>query len=188
MEELNDAEQITLFSKEKLGKRDFSKLYKIYQRKVYEFILKRVSHPQTAEDLTADVFEKILKNINDFQWQGITVSAWIFRIARNHVIDYYRKNSKRKTDSSIEEIGHLLASHSPTVDSEIQSDEAEIGLYNSIRELKEDDQYLVYYKFFEELSNKQISDITGLSETNIGTRLHRIRKKLKSYLSKRNIS
>ncbi|KXK27415.1 MAG: ECF RNA polymerase sigma factor SigH [candidate division WS6 bacterium OLB20] len=153
-----------------------------------DFILKRVSNQQIAEDLTSDVFEKVLKSINDFQWQGITVSAWIFRIARNHVIDYYRKNSKRKKDTSLDKVVNIVASSAPSAETEMQADEAEAGLYNALRELKQEDQYLVYYKFFEELSNKQISKLTGMSETNIGTRLHRIRKRLGTILEKKQLS
>lgn len=61
---------------------------------------------------------------------------------------------------------------------ELEKDEEDIALFNAIKELDEDEQYLIYYKFFEEMSNSKISEITGLTETNIGTKLHRIRKKL----------
>lgn len=147
-----------------------------------------MSSREVAEDLTSDIFEKILKSINDFQWQGITVSAWIFRIARNHVIDYYRKNSKRKKDRSLDDVANMVASSAPNIEVEIEADEIETELFNSIRELRENDQYLIYYKFFEEMSNKQIAKITGLSETNIGTRLHRIRKKLEKILKRKEMT
>lgn len=163
-------------------------LYELYHDKVFEFVRKRVTNPQVAEDLTGDIFEKILKSINDFQWQGITVSAWIFRIARNHVIDYYRKNNKRKRDTSLDNVVNIIASTAPSAEAEMQANETEAGLFNALRELKQDDQYLVYYKFFEELSNKQISKLTGMTETNIGTRLHRIRKKLGSILDKKQLT
>ena len=68
---------------------------------------------------------------------------------------------------------------------EVEKDEEDVMLFNAIKELDEDDQYLIYYKFFEEMSNFKISKITGLTETNIGTRLHRIRKKLGSLIVKK---
>jgi len=137
-----------------------------------------------AEDLTSGIFEKILNSINDFQWQGITVSAWIFRIARNHVIDYYRKNSKHKGQKSIEDVANYVVEKTHGVDIEIQAHEEEIELYKAMREIKSKDQYLIYYKFYENLSNKEISKLSGLSETNIGTRLHRIRKRLLRIIKK----
>ncbi len=116
--------------------------------------------------------------MNDFQWQGIAISAWVFRIARNHLIDYYRKQNKYKNDKSLDEIINIVESTLPNADFEMQRDEEDILLYNAIKEVDEEDQYLVYYKFFEEMSNSEIADLTGMTETNIGTRLHRIRKKL----------
>jgi len=130
------------------------------------------------------VFEKVLISLADFRWQGITVSAWIFKIARNHIIDYYRKNDKYKGDKSLEEVINFVESKIPSVDIEAEADEEEVGLYNALRELDEEEQYLVYYKFFEELSNKQIADIIDLSETNVGTKLHRTRRKLQKIIQK----
>lgn len=167
-----------ILSKEKYNKSDFSNLYTIYEPKIRDFLTKKVSNRETAEDLTSEVFEKVLKTIDDFQWQGISIGAWIFRIARNHLIDHYRKMNKFKNDKSFEEIVNLVESSLPNAEMEVEKDEEDILLYNALKELKQDEQYLIYYKFFEEMSNSKISQITGLSETNIGTKLHRIRKKL----------
>ncbi|MEI7579678.1 MAG: sigma-70 family RNA polymerase sigma factor [bacterium] len=172
-----------LFQKEKLNGNDFSKLFAVYQPKVFDFVLKRVTSKEVAEDLTSDIFEKILKSIHDFQWQGITVSAWIFKIARNRIIDYYRKNNSTKNNVSIEDVANFVVSSAPNVEVEMMADDEEKALYDALRELGSNDQYLIYYKFFEGLSNKDIADITGMTETNIGTRLHRIRKKIADIIS-----
>ena len=63
-------------------------------------------------------------------------------------------------------------------------DETQIHLYNAIREFGDEEQHLIYYKFFAEMSNKEIAEQLELSETNVGTRLHRIRKKLKRVMEK----
>lgn len=148
------------------------------------FVNKRVSNDTVAEDLTSEVFEKVLLSISDFKWQGITISAWIFKIARNHIIDYYRKNEKYKGERSLEDIVNYIESTIPAVDIEAEADEEEVELYNAIRELDEEDQYLVYYKFFEEMSNKEIAELLSHSETNVGTKLHRARKKLEKIIQK----
>ena len=169
---------IPFLGKEHLTKKDFEILYETYFKKVYDFVFKRTNNKEIAEDLTQEIFEKILKTIQDFQWQGVTVSAWIFRIARNHIIDYYRKNNKHKNDRPFEEIANMLISTVQNLEYQIEGAEEEIALYNALRELSEEEQFLIYYKFFEEMSNKEIANLTKISESNIGTKLHRIRKKL----------
>jgi RNA polymerase sigma factor (sigma-70 family) len=164
--------------KERYSQKDFADLYEIFFKKVQDFLQKKVSNREIAEDLASEVFEKIFKTIDDFQWQGINISAWVFRIARNHLIDYYRKQNKYKNDKSFDEIINLVESTLPSADMEIETDEENGLLFKAIKELDEDDQYLIYYKFFEEMSNSKIAEITQLTETNIGTKLHRIRKRL----------
>ncbi len=179
-------EQHDALSKQKsFTKKDFDNLYRAYHKRVYEFVLKRVSLKEVAEDLTSEIFEKIYKSVEDFKWQGISISAWIFRIARNRIIDYYRKNAKRKNDSSLYDYTNVI--ESPLKESEelmIESEE-HVALYNSIREFSEQDQYLIYYKFFETFNNKKIAKLMQMSETNVGTRLHRIRKKMAKLIEKK---
>ncbi len=72
----------------------FDSLYKLYHDKIYRYILSKVNRETAvAEDLTSVTFEKALKNIGRFRWQGIPFSAWIYRIANNTIIDYYRKQN-----------------------------------------------------------------------------------------------
>lgn len=178
----NTKKQKEIIQKEEVTNKDISLIYDSYHRKVYEFVLRRVSDQHTAEDLTSLIFEKIFKSINDFQWQGITLSAWVFRIARNSVIDHYRKSNKYKGNVSLDDVSNFIESQSQSAIEMLIEDEDYIRLYNAIREFRDVDQYLIYYKYFEGFDNKTIAKIMGLSDTNIGTRLHRIRKKLKGYL------
>lgn len=176
--------QRKIFAKKELTKKDFSKIYETHYDKVLSFVKKRVTNDAVAEDLTSEIFEKVLISLADFQWQGITVSAWIFKIARNHIIDYYRKNEKYKGDKSLEDVVNFIESNIPSVDIEAEADEEEVELYNALRNLDEQEQYLIFYKFFEELSNKQIAELLNISETNVGTKLHRSRKKLERIIQK----
>ena len=168
--------------KEKFSKDDFATIYQIFNKKIFDFLVKKVSGKEVAEDLTAEVFEKVLKTIRDYQWQGISISAWIYRIARNHLIDYYRKQNKYKDDRSFDDVVNIVESNLPTAETEILQDEEDVILFRTLQELGEEDQYLIYYKFFEEKSNSEISQIVGQTESNVGTRLHRIRKKMQKII------
>ena len=77
--------------------RAFEQLYEEYFDKVYRYIVVRVGNKPDAEDLTEDVFLKALESINSFEWRGISIAAWLFRIAHNTVVDHLRRVSKRQT-------------------------------------------------------------------------------------------
>lgn len=167
-----------VLKKRSFSKKDFDAIYAAMYERVLNFVRSRVSSKELAEDLTSEIFEKVYNSIDDFQWQGINIQAWIFRIARNRIIDYYRKNSKRKNDKSIYDVSNFIESKDKKEDEILLEQEEYKYLYDSIREFNEEDQYLIYYKFFEELSNKEIAELMKITESNVGTKLHRVRKKL----------
>lgn len=176
-----------LFNLVRKDKKNFGKVYQKYYKLVLNYIRNRISNKAIGEDLASEVFEKALKAIDDFKWQGVSLSAWIFRIARNLLTDYYRKVGRTGENISLTEIENLFEDVEANQYLDFIRDEENRALYDTIRDFKEKDQYLIYYKFFEELKNKEISRITGLSESNVGTRLYRIRKKLRVILKKKKI-
>ncbi|MBP9759121.1 sigma-70 family RNA polymerase sigma factor [Candidatus Dojkabacteria bacterium] len=183
MIKLSREEQEILAKKEELTNEDYKVIYEAYYDNIFYFVHSRIKKREDAEDITSLVFEKVLKKLKDFKWQGVTITTWIYRIARNAIIDSYRKNNDRTKDSSIEEIGNFIESEDRHIESILIDGEEEIKLYKALRTFNENDQYLIYYKFFEEMSNQDISKVTGMSETNVGTRLHRLRNKLKKIIS-----
>jgi RNA polymerase sigma factor (sigma-70 family) len=180
--ELTKEEQKALAEKKSLTPKDYELIFRVYHPRVYNFIRTRITKKEDVEDITSLVFERVLKKLQDFQWQGTTITSWIFRIARNAIIDHYRKFSERAKDPSVEDVGEYVPSTELRLDTQLINGEEESALYNAIREFKQEDQFLIYYKFFEERSNQAISEITGISETNVGTRLHRIRTKLRALI------
>ena len=68
----------------------FASLYDTYLDSIYRFIYLRVEDQQTAEDITSSVFLKAWEKLDKYRFRGIPFRAWLFRIARNAVIDHYR--------------------------------------------------------------------------------------------------
>ena len=66
------------------------KVYTEYKEKVMRYMLKKVQNPHDAEDLTSEVFLKVFKSIESFDENKASISTWIYTVARNTVIDYYR--------------------------------------------------------------------------------------------------
>lgn len=78
---------------ERAARRDrnaFHKLYVLYSAKIYRYIYYRSGRTDEAEDLTAQVFLKAWEAIPNYRWEGYPFSTWLYRIAHNRVIDYYR--------------------------------------------------------------------------------------------------
>src|SRR5512136_2506782 len=74
----------------------FAQFYDEFMPKVFSYIRYKVDSEQTTEDLTSIVFEKALSNFMKYNRDKAAFSTWIFAIARNTVIDYYRTESRRK--------------------------------------------------------------------------------------------
>ncbi len=78
-----------------------TELYKLYFPRVYRYILARMGNPYDAEDLTEEVFLRVLDAIERFQWREAPFSAWLFRIAHNAVISQRRKEGARGRSSPL---------------------------------------------------------------------------------------
>ena len=83
-----------------LRKRDpeaWARLYEEYLPRIYRYIALRVRNQTEAEDLTEQVFLRALESSPSFKWRGAPISSWLFRIARNQVIDYWRTDKSKRT-------------------------------------------------------------------------------------------
>ena len=78
-------------------KEAFTELYEAYFSKLYRYVVVRIGNRAEAEDMTQQVFVKAYKSISSYRWRGVPFSAWLFRIAHNLVVDFFRKESKRPT-------------------------------------------------------------------------------------------
>jgi RNA polymerase sigma-70 factor (ECF subfamily) len=75
----------------------FTQLYEAYFDKIYRYIVIKTGNKADAEDMTQQVFLKAYQSIESYKWKGAPFSAWLFRIAHNQIVDFFRKQSKRPT-------------------------------------------------------------------------------------------
>lgn len=85
----------------------FAALYEHFYDSIFRYVSFKTGNPADAEDITAEVFVRMIESINRFKWQGYPFSAWLFRIAHNLVVDHYRKRS-RKQMVSLENTSPIL--------------------------------------------------------------------------------
>jgi len=89
----------------------FEKIYHHFLPKIYRFIYFQVLNKQTAEDLTSEVFIKIFDNIRKSKLNAVTLRAWVFKIAHNNTIDYFRREKKSKNNVSFEQYAEETNGH-----------------------------------------------------------------------------
>ena len=160
-------------------------LYEKYFDRVLQYAYRRTFDKQIAYDITANVFMKIAEKISNFKPKHENAFVgWIFKIASNETVSYYRKPEKYK--SSIELTEALLDEDYESA----QSTEAEFldtmslykELHRSMRQLNQKEQQIIDLYYFENMSYKDIAESTGIKESNVGVILHRSVKKLQTQL------
>lgn len=139
---------------------EFGRLYDKYIKKIYDFIYFKTTHKETAEDLTAQTFLKAFENVGGFDGAKGSFSAWLFRIARNTVIDHYRT---RKIDANIEDVWGLIdAKEDPERDFDVKRKLAEVEAYLS--KLKREQREIIFMRLWQGMSHKEIAEALGRSE------------------------
>lgn len=137
----------------------FAEIYDLYIEKIYSFIYYRVGHKETAEDITSTVFMKSMDKIGSFNSSQGNFSSWLYRIARNSVIDHYRT---KKETANIDDFFDLGQSDNfdDKLDTSLKLEEVKKYLQNFSKEQRE----IIIMRVWDELSYKEIAEITGKSE------------------------
>jgi len=133
----------------------FASLYEIYIDDIYRFILHRVGHEQTAEDLTSQVFLKAWDKLGRYEIRGLPFGAWLFQIARNSVIDYYR--TYRETLP----LEHLNSDPAVNVAKEVEKQLEGEWLRTVLQHLTEDQREVLVLKFINGLKTQEIAQVMG---------------------------
>ena len=161
----------------------FSKLYDHYLPAIYRFIYMKVSHRHEAEDLTHEVFVSAWQNIARYSHKGFPFSSWLYRLARNRVIDHYRVS---KPHSDIENLSPEQISLNPMIESVIDDGFQFKLVRSAIQKLKPNQQDVLIMKFIEDLSHKEIAHALKKSEGAIRLIQHRAIQELKKILNEKN--
>ena len=156
---------------------EFGRLYELYLPKIYQYTRYRISDKEAAEDLTSDIFNKALDGFKQYNSEKASFSTWIFSIARNTIIDYYRKHAKESKVRRNAEPDSLLSSDSP--EEKLSRSEEIARLRECILKLNDSEQELISLKFSGGMTNREVARITGFSESNVGTILCRAIRKLR---------
>jgi RNA polymerase sigma-70 factor (ECF subfamily) len=149
----------------------FGALYERYVDRIYNYIYYRTGNQFDAEDLTARVFFRAMRHIENYTDRGLPISAWLYRIAHNLVANWHRDNSRRR-EVPLDEILLVRPDGEHPEWALLQSEEQE-RLLRVIRHLPPERQQLLILKFVQHLSNAEIGEVMGRTEGAVKSLYHR---------------
>ncbi|MEK7187822.1 MAG: sigma-70 family RNA polymerase sigma factor [Patescibacteria group bacterium] len=157
----------------------FGLLYKHYQPSIYRFVYLKVGRREEAEDLTHHVFLKAWQNIENFKPRGFPFSSWLYRMARNQVIDFYRT---AKGNISIDDLDSDIFRSSDDTEGSFDLSLLLASARKAILELKPEHQDVIIMRFVEDLSVREVAEALKKSEGAVKLLQHRAMEKLREIL------
>ncbi len=146
-----------------------------HQSKIYGFIYSKLGDRDLSDDIFQDTFIKVIKTLKtkSYNEEGKFL-PWVMRIAHNLVVDHFRKAKKMPLQRETEEfsIFNYMTDNSLNIEGQIISEQVESDLAKLLNELPEDQKEVLVMRMYQDLSFKEIADITGVS---INTALGRMR-------------
>jgi RNA polymerase sigma-70 factor (ECF subfamily) len=157
------------------GEADWEALYADHLPRIYNYFRLRLATEADVEDLTARTFEKAWSARARYRRDVAGFATWLYRIAQNLCIDHLRS---RRSHVPLEAAAEVAADRTPEIDAEQRSDLARLAALTA--SLADRERELIALKYGAELSNRAIAPLVGLTESNVGTILHRTVQALRS--------
>ncbi len=156
----------------------FATLYDYYFPRIYNYVRYRVIDAPTADDLTAQIFERALADLPSYRQDRAPFGAWLFGIARHVIGDHFRARRRWLPFEALRQ----RASPDPPPEQVTAVNESHERLLNAVAALKDRDRDLIALKFGGDLTNREIARLTGLSESHVGVIVHRALRRLRVVL------
>lgn len=151
-----------------------SDLYKAYSEAVFQYISYRVESRMMAEDLTAEVFLRMVRGLKTYEHRGLPFGAWLFRIASNLVREHYRQSRQARLAALTEN------QHSDDTDpfDRLARQEEREQLRQALRTLPTDYQDILILRFMQNLSHTEVAAVLDKTEVAVRALQHRALKAL----------
>lgn len=156
----------------------FGNIYELLVDRVYRFIFLRTNNKEDAEDLTEQVFIKCWENLKKYQEKGIIFEAYVFKVARNQIIDYYRTKKKHSNiDEALE-----ISDKGLSPEEQTEKNLAKELVLNALNSLPGSYKEIIILKFIEEKDNTEIGQILNKPTDQIRVLQSRALKALRKIL------
>lgn len=159
---------------------NFEEVYNSYFGRIYSYIRARVSNETAADDICSDIWETVFEKQNAYDETKGNIEQWLFTIARNKVNGYFRLYYIRNIFSLTDKEEILPSGES--VNEELDKEEDVKQLNAALSALNSRERDLISLKFFSSMTNREISAVSSLTESNVGTILNRAMQKVRTIL------
>jgi RNA polymerase sigma-70 factor, ECF subfamily len=184
-----DASDEVLMVRYQRGEREaFALLVKRYSKQVYNFVLRQLKAPALAEDVTQEVFMRLVQNAADFKHEA-RFSTWLYAIARNLCVDQLRRLQHRRHPSLDQPLGEAegrtlgdaVASehYSASAERSAVSSEVQATILAAVEALPDDQREVFLLREIADLPFKDIAEITGVPENTVKSRMRYALDRLK---------
>ncbi|HYE22560.1 MAG TPA: sigma-70 family RNA polymerase sigma factor [Verrucomicrobiae bacterium] len=157
----------------------FGRIYDLYADRMFNFLIFRVRHKETAEDLLHTTFLKAWTNLKSYTRQNAKFSTWLFQIANFTLIDHWRTKKEVIDIDKVENISHFA--RDPVLFEEYSY------LWDALAKLPDDQQTVLELRFKRDLSIKETAEIMNKSSVAIRVMQHRALKNLRKNLKRQGL-
>lgn len=166
------------------NKQAIGKLYDQYQPHIYRFVWSRVQHQQTAEDMTGEIFMRMVKNLPHYQDSGNPFRAWLYRIARNLLTDYFRQSAKQV---SLDEVEHIME-NTESLEMVVQHSITITSVTEALGQIDPEQREVVVMRFLVGLPIKEVAISLNKTVPAVKSLQHRGLQALRAVLEQRATS
>lgn len=150
------------------------KIFDHFSPQIFRFFLVRLGHRENAEDLTQEVFVKVVRHIQSFNEESGDFSPWFWQIARNSLIDHFREKKVSYIDDLFNE-GQDIPSLKNNIGDKIMLRE----VMEEVENFSPEEQEIFSLHYLSDVDYKELSRVTGKSEGALRVIVHRMQKKIK---------
>ena len=152
-------------------------LFERFHKRIFNFLARMTMDRDLAEDLTQNVFLRMIKYRNSYR-EGNRFQSWIYQVARNVFSDHYQANKNKKSDfKAVEKMSAHMIDH----EEGIEQDEREKILYRSMALLSEEQRELLVLTRFQQMKYEEVAVIMETTVANIKVKVHRAIAKLREH-------
>lgn len=160
-------------------KEPFEKIYEEYFSSIYNYVYAQILHRERTEDLVSETFIKAMTHYDSYDPEKASVRTWLTRIAKNTLIDEFRKTGGKGTVSL--DADETFVEPSSEDEYEMFQEDTEGIVYAILERVSPEERELLGMIYFEKMKNEEIGAVLGISAKAVSARHHRLLERCKAF-------